>query len=120
MQANLATILLQAPPQAGGGMTPIFLMVGMFIVMYFFMILPQQKKAKQQKSFSDSIAVDENVVTTAGIHGRINKLNDDGTVQLDIARGTFVTIERSAISMEMTQAYRKKKEAAATTATVTK
>ncbi len=122
MQANFATILLQAAPQAGGGMMPLFLMGGMFIVMYFFMIRPQAKKAKDQKAFADSIAVDEQVVTTSGIHGRINRINDDGTLQLDIARGTFVTIERSAVSMEMTAAFRKKKETAATatTATVTK
>jgi preprotein translocase subunit YajC len=110
MQATLATILLQAAGPGGGGMMPIFLMGGMFIVMYFFMIRPQQKKAKDQKSFADSIAVDENVVTTAGIHGRINRINDDGTLQLDIARGTFITIERSAVSMEMTAAKRKKSE----------
>ena len=50
MHFNLATVLLQAPAgPAGGGMTPIFLMVGMFVVMYFFMIRPQAKKAKEQK-----------------------------------------------------------------------
>ena len=130
MQLNLATIILQAAPagaQAGGGMMPIFLMVGMFVVMYFFMIRPQAKKAKEQKKFADSMNSGEQVVTTAGIHGRINRANDDGTLQIEISRGTFMTIERSAVSMEMTQAYRKKADVAAgitpaatTTATTTK
>ena len=123
MQLHLGSILLQATPAAGGGMMPIFLMVGMFVVMYFFMIRPQAKKAKDQKKFSDSMNVGEQVVTTAGIHGRINKANDDGTLQLEISRSTFMTIERSAVSMEMTTAYRKKADAAAgitTTATATK
>jgi len=125
MQLNLGTIMLQAGASpAGGGMTPIFLMVGMFVVMYFFMIRPQAKKAKDQKKFADSMNVGEQVVTTAGIHGRINKANEDGTLQLEISRSTFMTIERSAVSMEMTAAYRKKMDAAAgvttTTATVAK
>ena len=97
---------------AGGGLGPVFIMVGMFVVMYFFMIRPQQKRAKEQKKFADSMNVGEQVVTTAGIHGRINRANEDGTLQLEIYRGSFMTIERSAVSMEMTVAYRKKTDAA--------
>jgi preprotein translocase subunit YajC len=111
MQLN--QLMLQAAAPAGGGLTPIFLMVGMFIVMYFFMIRPQAKRAKEQKKFADSMNVGEQVVTTAGIHGRINKANDDGTLQIEVSRGTFMTIERSAVSMEMTAAARKRADAAA-------
>jgi preprotein translocase subunit YajC len=113
MQLNATTLFLQAAPP-GGGMMPIFLMVGMFVVMYFFMIRPQSKRAKEQKKFADDLTVSEQViVTTAGIHGRINRTNDDGTLQIEISRGVFMTIERSAISMEMTQAARKKAGAVA-------
>ncbi len=125
MQLN--TIMLQAAGAAPGGLFggqggygPMFLMVGMFVVMYFFMIRPQAKRAKEQKKFADSMNAGEQIVTTAGIHGRINKANDDGTLQIEISRSTFMTIERSAVSMEMTAAYRKKADAAAgitTTAT---
>jgi len=123
MQLN--TVMLQAPaaPGIGSGMGPIFLMVGMFVVMYFFMIRPQAKRAKEQKKFADSMNSGEQVVTTAGIHGRINRANEDGTLQIEISRGTFMTIERSAVSMEMTAAARKKADAAAgitTTATAVK
>lgn len=82
------------------------------------MIRPQQKKAKDAKNFADSMNVGEQIVTTAGIHGRINKANDDGTLQLEISRSTFMTIDRSAVSMEMTIAYRKKADAAAGITTV--
>lgn len=121
MQLNLTTVMLQAaPPQPGGGLMPIFLMVGMFAVMYFFMIRPQAKKAKEQKAFADSMNAGEQIVTTAGIHGRINRANDDGTIQIEISRGTFMTIERSAVSMELTTAFRKKSDTAAGVATTTK
>jgi preprotein translocase subunit YajC len=122
MQVELATVMLQASgaPPGGGPTMSIFLMVGMFVVMYFFMIRPQAKKAKEQKKFADSMNAGEQIVTTAGIHGRINRANDDGTLQIEISRGTFMTIERSAVSMEMTTAARKKADTAAgitTTAT---
>ena len=117
MQLN--PVMLQAAGGAGGS-GPLFLMVGMFVVMYFFMIRPQAKRAKDQKKFADSMNSGEQIVTTAGIHGRINKANDDGTLQIEISRSTFMTIDRSAVSMEMTMAARKKADAAAgvtTTAT---
>lgn len=107
-------LLLQAPgaQPAGGGYMFYVMMIGMFVVMYFFMIRPQQKRAKEQKAFAESIAAGENIVTTAGIHGRINRTNEDGTLQIEISRGTFMTIDRSAVSMEMTVAFRKKSDAA--------
>ena len=117
MQLTLSSVFLQSTPAGaagtGGAMTPVFVMVGMFVVMYFFMIRPQAKRAKEQKKFADSMNVGEQIVTTAGIHGRINKSNDDGTLQIEISRSTFMTIDRSAVSMEMTSAYRKKVETAA-------
>lgn len=99
-------VFLQA--QGGNPMFSMLLMVGMIAVMYFFMIRPQAKRAKEQKKFGESISSGEQIVTTAGIHGRISQVNEDGTLKLEIARGVFVTIERSAVSMEMTSAARKK------------
>jgi preprotein translocase subunit YajC len=108
-------LLLQA--QGGNPMFSMLLMVGMIAVMYFFMIRPQAKRAKEQKKFGESIGSGEQVVTTSGIHGRITRVNDDGTLQLEISRGVFITIERSAVSMEMTNAARKKAATAETPAT---
>ncbi len=117
MFVNLQTVLLQAPPQ-GGGMMSLLFMVGMIAVMYFFMIRPQAKRAKEQKKFSESIAAGEKIVTSAGIHGSIMRTNEDGTLQLEVSRGTFITIDRSAVSMEMTQAYRKRTGTATTVSEV--
>jgi len=102
------TILLQAQ---GSPMFSLIFMVGMIAVMYFFMIRPQAKRAKEQKKFAEAISAGEKIVTTAGIHAVINRVNDDGTLQIEVSRGTFMTVDRSAVSMEMTNAARKKAEA---------
>jgi preprotein translocase subunit YajC len=117
MFVNLLTVLLQAP--GASPMPSLLIMVGMIVVMYFFMIRPQAKRAKEQKKFSESIGVGEKIITSAGIHGTINRVNEDGTLQIEVGRGLFMTIERSAVSMELTTAYKKKHETAAT-ATATK
>lgn len=103
---SIIFILLQAQP-GGGGMMPI-LLIGMVAVMYFFMIRPQQKRAKEQKQFQESLVTGDKIVTTAGIHGRITRVNDNGTVVIEVDRNTNVTMDRSAISSEMTLAFRKK------------
>lgn len=108
MLAEFQTVLLQAP--AGGGTIQLVFFIGMIAVMYFFMIRPQAKRAKEQKKFAASIDVGERIVTSAGIHATIKRANEDGTLQLEIHHGTFMTVDRSAISMEMTSAYRKKQE----------
>ncbi len=107
------TMMLQAGAPAGGGYMQIFLIGGMFIVMYFFMIRPQAKRAKEQKKFAESMNSGEYVITTAGIHGTINRVYEDGTLQIEIGKGMFMKIERSAVSMELTAAYRKKQDTAA-------
>jgi preprotein translocase subunit YajC len=94
-------ILLQ---QAAGGGSSMFIFLGLMVaVMYFFMIRPQTKKAKEAKQFQENMGKGEKVVTIAGIHGKINKVNEDGTLQLEVSPGMYLTIEKSSISMEWTK-----------------
>lgn len=104
----LDTLLMMSEGGKPNPMMNVVFMVGMIAVMYFFMIRPQMKKAKEQKEFSNSTNLGDSIVTIAGIHGKIVKLNDDGTLSVEIDRNTIVKMEKSAISMEMTIALRKK------------
>lgn len=97
--------LLQAQP-GGIGFTPIFFGL-MILVFWLFFIRPQAKKQKQQKSFLDNLQRGEKVVTIAGIHGTVNKVNEDGTIQLEINPGSYIKLEKSAISMEWTNQLNK-------------
>jgi preprotein translocase subunit YajC len=93
--------LLQAQAPGFGGFQFIFLGL-MIVVFWLFFIRPQAKKAKQQKGFLENLNRGEKVVTIAGIHGTINKVNDDGTISLEINPGSYLKVEKSAISMEWT------------------
>ncbi len=93
--------LLQAQSPGFGGFQFIFLGL-MIVVFWLFFIRPQAKKAKTQKAFIDNLSRGDKVVTIAGIHGVINKVNDDGTISLEINPGSYIKIERSALSMEWT------------------
>jgi preprotein translocase subunit YajC len=105
---NLTNFLLQAAPQPGGNSyTMLIFMVLMLVIFYFFLIRPQKKKADQAKQFQQGMGKGEKIVTIAGIHGTINKVNEDGTLQLEISPGSYMKIEKTAISMEWTNQYYK-------------
>ena len=92
----------------GGGMgfTPIFFGL-MILVFWLFFIRPQAKKQKQQKLFLENLQKGDKVVTIAGIHGVVNKVNEDGTISLEINPGSYIRMEKSAISMDWTTQHNK-------------
>lgn len=100
-----------APPSggaSGGGSSFQFIFFGAIILVFWlFMIRPQAKKAKEQKKYIENLAKGDKIITHAGIHGTINKVNEDSTVQLETSPGSYIKIEKSAISQEMSMALNK-------------
>ena len=98
-------LLQNAPPPSGpfGGSSGLIFMGLIMVVFWLFFIRPQAKKAKEQKLFITNIQKGEKIVTIAGIHGTINKVNEDGTINLETSPGSYIKIEKSAISMEWTK-----------------
>jgi preprotein translocase subunit YajC len=87
-------VLLQV---GGSNMSFLFLMVGMFVVMYFFMIRPQQQKAKDQQKMVDALKAGDDIVTAGGLHGKVIS-TDDKTVTISAGGGARLTFEKSSIS----------------------
>jgi preprotein translocase subunit YajC len=99
-----------ADGKSSGGMggTIQFIFLGMMILVFWmFFIRPQAKRAKSQKSFIENLGKGEKIVTIAGIHGTINKVNEDGTLNIEVSPGSYLKIEKSAISMDWTAALNK-------------
>ena len=92
---------------SGGGTIQLVFLGLMIVVFWLFFIRPQAKKAKNQKSFIDNLAKGDKIVTIAGIHGTINKVNDDGTLNIEVSPGSYLKIEKSAISMDWSAALNK-------------
>ncbi|MDY0151218.1 MAG: preprotein translocase subunit YajC [Candidatus Cloacimonas sp.] len=97
-------ILLQAAAPAAkggfGGSTMIF-MIAMFAILYFLMIRPQQKRQKEMQQMLDSLQVNDKVLTTAGIYGRVVSLKPDKgivVVEIDDTNKIRVEFQRSAIA----------------------
>jgi preprotein translocase subunit YajC len=105
---QLLSIFLMMDPQGKGSSSMSLIFMGMMILVFWlFMIRPQAKKAKQQKTFINDLKKGDKVVTIAGIHGKINKVNEDGTIELEVSPGSYIKMEKSSISLEMSAALNK-------------
>ena len=70
---------------------PTFLfLIGFFLLMYFFIIRPQNKQRKSHEELVSSLEVGDEIVTSGGLLGRINKV---GEQFLEITLGDNVRIK---------------------------
>lgn len=79
----------------------------MLAVVFFFFLRPQAKKQKAQAQFVTEMKKGDEVVTTSGIIGRISKINEH-SVNLQLDQKTFINVVPSAISMEMSEDFKKR------------
>ncbi len=88
-------ILQAAVPQGNMLMTfaPLVLIFGIF---YFLLIRPQQKNQKKLQAMVSAMRKGDQVVTRAGIYGKITAL-DDKTVNVEIANNVNVKMTRDAV-----------------------
>ncbi len=101
-------VLLQAPAPNSGWQMQLLLIGGMILVFWLLLIRPQTKKAKEAKKFQEGIQKGDKVVTIGGIHGVVHKINEDNTtISLEVSPGSFIKVEKFAISIESTQAANK-------------
>ena len=99
----LNLIFLQdATAAAGQGNSWSFwiMMILIFVVMWLFMIRPQQKKQKELENQRKQMKAGDKVVTAGGIHGKIEKVQDD-TMLIEIAKGVSIKIDKSSVFAEV-------------------
>lgn len=72
-------------------------------IMYFVLIRPQGKQAKDQQALIASLKKGDEVVTSSGIIGRIQAV-DDKIVTLEVASGTKLRLVKSFIQARYTPA----------------
>ncbi len=87
-------------------------LVLIFVVFYFLLIRPQQKKVSSHKQMIEAVRRGDTVVTGGGVIGKVIKVIDETTVQVEIAEGVRVRLVKSTLAD-----VRNKGEAVATTGT---
>ncbi len=80
-----------------------------FVIFYFFLIRPQQKKAKEHKLMVENLKRGDQVVTSGGILGTIERVMENDRAEIIIGDDTKVEIVRSTGVQGLIKAQETKK-----------
>ncbi len=101
MNFFISDALAQSGVPPAGGMLQFVIMIGMFfVIMYFLVIRPQSKRAKEHKQLIESLTKGDEVVTSGGVLGRIVDVGDN-FIQLEVANGVDIKVQKQAITTVM-------------------
>ena len=76
-----------------------------FVIFYFFLIRPQQKRVKEHKDMVKNLKRGDEVITSGGIIGKVDRVFEDERIELIIADNVKVQLIRNTI-----QGHLKKEE----------
>lgn len=85
------------PQPAGAGLFQFVPLLLIFVIFYFLLIKPQKQKEKEHKAMVSSLAKNDEVVTTGGIHGTIVNVKEK-TVVLRIDDNAKMEIEKNCVT----------------------
>ncbi len=93
---TLAQGAAAVPGQPSPWQLPI--MLGIFVVIFWLMVWrPQSKRSKEHKNLITALSKGDEVVTTAGIAGKVTKVTDD-YIQVEVSANVTLTFQKHAIS----------------------
>jgi preprotein translocase subunit YajC len=73
---------------------PIFII---FLIFYFFLIRPQQKKIKEHKIMVSALKRGDDIVTSGGIIGKVEKILGDDKIEVQISENVFIQVVQSTV-----------------------
>ena len=75
----------------------LIIIVVLFAAMWLFLIRPQRRRQVEQARLQDSIAAGDEILTAGGVYGTVRAIEED-VVQVEIAPGTVIKLDRRAVA----------------------
>ena len=83
---------------SGQGISQFIPLILIFIIFYFFLIRPQQKRVKDHKTMVEGLKRGDEVITSGGIIGIVERVMEDDRIEVDLGDNIKVQIIRSTIT----------------------
>ena len=93
---------------SGSGFAQFVPLILIFVIFYFFLIRPQQKKIKEHKLMVAALKRGDEVVTSGGIVGKIERVLGDDKVDILISENVTVQVVQSTIQSLLNVPSKKK------------
>ena len=82
---------------SGSGFAQFIPLILIFVIFYFFLIRPQQKRAKDHKAMVAALKRGDEVVTSGGIVGKVERILGNDKLDLSISENVTVQVVQSTI-----------------------
>jgi preprotein translocase subunit YajC len=93
---------------SGSGFAQFVPLILIFVIFYFFLIRPQQKKVKEHKLMVTALKRGDEVITSGGIVGKIERVLGDDKVDILISENVTVQVVQSTIQSLLNKSDTKK------------
>ena len=93
---------------SGSGFAQFVPLILIFVIFYFFLIRPQQKKVKEHKLMVSALKRGDEVITSGGIVGTIERILGDDKVDILISEDVKVQVVQSTIQSLINKPVTKK------------
>ena len=93
---------------SGSGFAQFIPLILIFVIFYFFLIRPQQKKAKEHKLMVAALRRGDEVITSGGIIGRVERILGDDKIDLSISESVTIQVVQSTIQSLLNKPNTKK------------
>ena len=93
---------------SGSGFGQFIPLILIFVIFYFFLIRPQQKKVKEHKLMVTALKRGDEVITSGGIVGKIERVLGDDKVAIQISENVTVEVVQSTIQSLLNKPNTKK------------
>ena len=93
---------------SGSGFAQFIPLILIFVIFYFFLFRPQQKKVKEHKMMVTALKRGDEVVTSGGIVGKIERVLGDDKVDILISENVTVQVVQSTIQSLLNKSDTKK------------
>ena len=85
----------------GQGIAQFIPLILIFVIFYFFLIRPQQKRVKDHKFMVESLKRGDEVITSGGIIGTVERVMEDDRIEVIIGDNLKVQIIKSTITSQL-------------------
>ena len=75
----------------------LIVIIALFAALWLFLIRPQRRRQVEQARMQDALAEGDEILTAGGVYGAVRAIEEE-VVQVEIAPGTIIRLDRRAVA----------------------
>ena len=92
---------------SGSGFAQFIPLILIFVIFYFFLIRPQQKRVREHKEMVKNLKRGDEVITSGGIIGKVDRVYEDDKLEIEISDGVKVNVIKNTVQSHLKKEVKK-------------